>query len=102
METGSEWSRLGYCAVNLVMIAVGALLSRWVFAVFGGLGVAGYLGYLAHTVFKDSLLFPLALTLIGLAVIGAGLWWQLRETALATHLRAGLPAPLRELLEARD
>jgi hypothetical protein len=52
------------------------VLSRRVFAVFGGLGVAGYLGYLASHLFRDSLLFPFALTLIGLAVIGAGLWWQ--------------------------
>lgn len=102
MDSGSEWSRLAYCAINLVMIALGAMLSRRVFAVFGGLGVAGYLGHLAHSVFKDSLLFPFALTLIGLAVIGAGLWWQKREGRIAARLRSGLPAPLRELLEARD
>lgn len=101
MRSDSEWSRLAYCGINLGMIVVGAVLSRRVFAVFGGLGVAGYLGYLANVLFKDSLLFPFALTLIGLAVIGAGLWWQKREQLLATRLRAGLPAPLRELLEAR-
>jgi hypothetical protein len=101
MDSTSEWSKLGYCAINLVLIAVGAILARRVFAVFGGLGVAGYLGHLAHSVFKDSLLFPFALTLIGLAVIGAGLWWQKREADIAHRLRAGLPAPLRELLEAR-
>lgn len=101
LRSESEWSRAAYGAINLGMIAVGAVLSRRVFAVFGGLGVAGYLGYLANVLFKDSLLFPFALTLIGLAVIGAGLWWQKREAALAARLRAGLPAPLRELLEAR-
>lgn len=101
MRSDSEWSRLAYCGINLAMIAVGAVLSRRVFAVFGGLGVAGYLGYLANDLFKDSLLFPFALSLIGLGVIGAGLWWQKREAAIATRLRAGLPAPLRELLEAR-
>jgi hypothetical protein len=101
MDSDSEWSKLGYCAINLVMIAVGAVLSRRVFAVFGGLGVAAYLGHLAHSVFKDSLLFPFALTLIGLAVIAAGLWWQKREAAIALRLRSGLPGPLRELLEAR-
>lgn len=101
MNSDSEWSRLAYCAINLVMIGVGAVLSRRVFAVFGGLGVAGYLGHLAHSVFKDSLLFPFALTLIGLAVIAAGLWWQKREAALTQRLRSGLPGPLRELLEAR-
>jgi len=33
---------------------------------------AGYLGYLAGRVFKDSLLFPFALSLIGLAIIALG------------------------------
>lgn len=102
MRSDSEWSRLGYCAINLGLIAAGAVLKRRVFVVFGGLGVAIYLGHLANVLFKDSLVFPFALTLIGLAVIGAGLWWQKREAVLAQRLRAGLPAPLRELLEARD
>jgi hypothetical protein len=102
MESHSEWHKLGYCAINLGLIVVGAVLSRRVFAVFGGLGVAGYLGYLASHLFRDSLLFPFALTLIGLAVIGAGLWWQKREAAISARLRAPLPAALRELLEARS
>jgi hypothetical protein len=101
MESDSEWRKLGYCAINLGLIGIGAVLSRRVFAVFGGLGVAGYLGYLSSQLFRDSLLFPFALTLIGLAVIGAGLWWQKREAALTARLRAPLPAALRELLEAR-
>ncbi len=101
MESDSEWSKLGYCAINLGMIAVGAVLSRRVFAVFGGLGVAAYLGHLAYGLFKDSLMFPFALTLIGLAIVGAGLWWSRREAVLTARLRAPLPAALRELLETR-
>lgn len=101
MRSDSEWSKLAYCGINLAMIGVGALLSRRVFAVFGGLGVAGYLGYLAQVLFKDSLVFPFALTLVGLGVIGAGLWWQKHEQTLAARLRAPLPRALRELLEAR-
>lgn len=101
MRSDSEWSRLAYCAINLGMIAVGAVLSRRVFAVFGGLGVAGYLGYLSSVLFKDSLVFPFALTLIGLAVIGAGLVWQRHEATLTVRLRATLPRALRQLLEAR-
>ncbi|NIS64150.1 MAG: DUF2157 domain-containing protein, partial [Gemmatimonadales bacterium] len=58
MESDSELSKFLYLCINLVMIAVGATLSRRVFAVFGGLGVAGYLGHLAYNVFKDSLMFP--------------------------------------------
>ena len=48
----------------------------------GALGVASYLGYLSYRVFEDSLLFPFALTLLGLAVVGLGIWWQKHEAAL--------------------
>jgi hypothetical protein len=101
MDSGSEPAKLLYCGVNLVLIAVGAALSRRVFAVFGGLGVALYLGHLSHTVFKDSMLFPMALTAIGLAVIAAGIHWQRHEAAIGTWLRSRLPAPVRELVEHR-
>jgi hypothetical protein len=72
-----------------------------VFAVFGGIGVAMYLGHLASKVFRDSMLFPLALSLIGLGVVGLGILWQKREEAIARRLRAFLPGPLRELIERR-
>jgi len=83
------------------MVLVGAALQRRVFAVFGGLGVAGYLGHLSYKVFKDSLVFPLALSLLGLAIIGLGVLWQRREAQWSQRLRGFLPAPLRELIEAR-
>jgi hypothetical protein len=101
MRSGSELGKLLYCLLNAGMVVLGAVLGRRVFAVFGGLGVAGYLGYLAQRVFKDSLLFPFALSLIGLAIISLGVLWQRREAQWATRLRARLPAALRELLEAR-
>jgi spore maturation protein SpmA len=52
-------------------------------------------------VFKDSLLFPFALSLIGLAIIWLGVLWQRREAELTTRMRALLPSAVRELLEAR-
>lgn len=94
-STDSELARLGYCAVNLGLIAAGAVVARRTFVVFGGLGVAAYLGYLAHDVFRDSLLFPFALTLIGLGIVAAGIAWQRHEAAIEARLRAQLPAPLQ-------
>jgi hypothetical protein len=101
MRSGSELGKFLYCVLNVGMILAGALLGRRVFAVFGGLGVAGYLGYLAHRVFSDSLLFPFALSAIGLAIIALGVLWQRREARWSATLRAWLPKSLRELLEAR-
>lgn len=101
MESESEWSKLLYCLMNIAMIFTGAILGRRVFVVFGGLGVAGYLGHLAYEVFENSLLFPIALTLIGLAIVWLGILWQRHEQRVSDRLRRLLPAPLRELIARR-
>jgi hypothetical protein len=101
MNSDSELNKFIYLCINLLMIGVGALLVRRVFAVFGGLGTAGYLGHLAYDVFEDSLMFPFALTLIGLGLIYLGILWQRHEAAVSDKLRGLLPTPLRELIEAR-
>ncbi len=101
MNSGSELGKLVYCGINVLMILIGAVLGRRVFAVFGGLGLAGYLGHLSWRVFRDSLVFPFALSLIGLAIIWLGVIWQRREAQWSEKLRGLLPAPLRELIEQR-
>jgi len=101
MRSDSELNKLLYCLVNLLMIAIGAALARRVFAVFGGLGVAFYLGHLSHTIFKDSMLFPVALTAIGLAIIGAGIYWQRHEAVIGERLRFILPVSVRDLITHR-
>ena len=99
MNSDSELNKFLYCCINLAMILVGALISRRVFAVCGGFGVAGYLGYLSYDVFKDSLLFPFALTFIGLAVVYVGIVWQKHEQELTRKLRAMLPEGIRRMVE---
>jgi len=101
MRSDSELSKFVYLCINLLMIVAGAVLSRRVFAVFGGLGAAGYLGHLAHEVFKDSMMFPFVLTIIGLGVIYLGVLWQRHEEAVSVRLRGLLPTPIRELVERR-
>ncbi|MCL2022531.1 MAG: DUF2157 domain-containing protein [Betaproteobacteria bacterium] len=101
MDSDSELNKFIYLCINLLMIGVGAMLSRRVFAVFGGLGSAGYVGHLAHQVFKDSMLFPFVLTIIGLGVIYLGILWQRHEQDISSRLRALLPVPLQELVERR-
>lgn len=101
MRSESELGKFLYLCINLVMIAAGALLSRRVFAVFGGLGVAGYLGHLAYDLFSDSILFPFVLSLVGLLVIYAGILWQRREAQISHALQQWLPPAVRDLVERR-
>lgn len=100
MDSGSEWGKAGYCAINMLLIATAVLLRRPMFMVFGALGVAGYLGYLSNDLFRDSLLFPIALTLIGLVIIGAGMLYQRNRHRLSENLRASLPSSLLRYLPA--
>ncbi|SFX42689.1 DUF2157 domain-containing protein [Marinospirillum alkaliphilum] len=99
MNTDSELGRFLYCCINLLLILVGVLLRRRVFVVFGGMGVAMYLGRLAWQVFADSLLFPFVLTAIGLAVIGLGILWQKHEASITAAMRSRLPAAMQPWLQ---
>lgn len=101
-SSDSELSKFFYLCINLLLIAVGVILSRKVFVIFGGLGCACYFGHLAFAVFQNSLMFPFALTVIGLLVIYLGTLWQKHEACLTKSLRSHLPVPLQELLEARE
>jgi hypothetical protein len=101
MRSDSELGKFLYLCINLLLIAVGAALARRVFAVFGGLGVTGYLGYLSHRLFSDSAWFPFVLTLIGFGVIYLGILWQRHEAGLSARLRTILPGAVRALIEQR-
>jgi hypothetical protein len=101
MNSDSELNKFLYFCINLLLIGIGVLLVRRVFVVFGALGASGYLGYLASHVFKDSWLFPMALSAIGLGIIYLGIVWQKHEQLLTTKARGLLPRALRELLEAK-
>lgn len=94
-DSGSEWAKAGYALLNVALVFGGAAIGRRVFTVLGAFGVTGYLGYLSYRVFKDSLLFPLLLTFLGLAVVLLGIWWQRHETQINARLRAWLPADLQ-------
>jgi hypothetical protein len=85
-DSDSELGKFFYCLINLALVFGGAAIGRRVFTVFGGLGVAIYLGHLSHKVFGNSLLFPFALTLLGLGVVALGIWWQRHEAQINARL----------------
>jgi len=100
LDSDSELARALYCLINLALLLLALFLQRRAYAVFGALGVAGYLHHLASEVFADSLLYPFALSLIGLGVIGAGLWLHKRRAALERMLSERLPPALQSLRPA--
>lgn len=102
MGSGALSGKLVYLALNFALVLTGAILGRRVFAVFGGIGIALVLGNLSWTLFKDSFAFVALLSLLGFALIGAGVWWSRHEASISARLRDFLPQDLRELLAARS
>jgi hypothetical protein len=99
-DSNSELSKALYCALNVVLLGFAIFMQRRVYAVFGTLGIASYLGHLSYEVFKNSLLFPFALSLIGIGIIGLGLVYFRRHDAVEAWVARSLPAGLQRLRPA--
>jgi hypothetical protein len=93
----TEIGRAGYCLFNVGLLLVAVILMRRAYAVFGAFGITIYLGHLADVVFENSLLFPFALSLIGIAVVAVGLLYHRRQQAIADWLAANLPPAVLRL-----
>lgn len=99
-ESDSEWGKAIYALINVGLVFWGAAIQRRVFTVFGGIGVAMYLGHLSWKVFPNAIWFSFALTLLGFAIIAAGVWWQRNEDRIRQHLVQWLPKALKPLGQA--
>ncbi len=96
-ESSSEIGKAIYCLINVALVFLSVFLMRRAYALFGAIGVAIYLGHLANEVFRNSLLFPFALSLIGILVIAAGLVLYRHRGTLSAWMSKTLPSPLRKL-----
>lgn len=96
-SSNSEIAKAFYCLINVGLLAVALFMGRRVYAVFGVMGIMTYLGHLAYEVFKDSLLFPFALSFFGLAVVATGIWIARRRERIAGWVEAHIPAELAAL-----
>jgi hypothetical protein len=94
---GSNVDKALYCALNIGFLLLSVALSRRVFAVFGTIGIAMYLGDLAGKLFKDSMLFPFALSLIGIGIIALGLYLNRHQREIGAWVEARIPASLQRL-----
>ncbi len=74
-----EIGKLLFCLISVFMILSAVALNRKIFLVFGGLGIFGYLSYLAYSLFSNSILFPFVLSFIGLMIIYGGLLYNRNE-----------------------
>jgi hypothetical protein len=79
-------------------MALSLLLKRRLFMIFGSLGIFGYISYLAFRVFENSLLFPLALSALGIAIIYLGVVYQRHYRQLEHYFDSILPLAWRSLL----
>lgn len=100
-HSDSELSKFFYFCINLLMIFSGVLIVRRVFVIFGAIGSCIYLGHLASTVFRDSWMFPISLSAIGLGIIYLGVIWQRHEKSITEKAHRFLPRALKELLQAK-
>jgi hypothetical protein len=83
--------------MNVGFLVLSVLLARRVFAVFGTIGITIYLGDLAAKVFADSLLFPFALSLIGVGIIALGLYYHRHQATIGGWVEARMPETLKRL-----
>ncbi|HUJ25191.1 MAG TPA: hypothetical protein VLW85_04180, partial [Myxococcales bacterium] len=98
MDSGSEWRRLAYCALNLFFILVSVALRRRVFLVYGALGVNGYLVTLAYRVFQNSVMFPFVLTAMGLGIIWLAVKYQRNREPIDQWLSSLIPEGVKSLM----
>ena len=87
MNSDSELGKFVYCLINLGLICCSLVLRRRTFIIFGSLGLFGYLGHLAYRVFADSIMFPFALSLLGIGIICLGVQYQRRRKIIEQCFR---------------
>lgn len=87
-----------YFIINLLMMIASILLKRKVLMLFGAFGTFIYFGYLADEIFKGSLLFPIALSVIGLSIMYLGIVYQKNLKWIEEKIINIVPLSMRKLL----
>jgi hypothetical protein len=72
----NEAIQFGYLVMCLFFILISLVLDRYIFLVFGSLGIFIYLSHLADLIFRDTIWYPFSLSLIGLILIFLGIYLQ--------------------------
>ncbi len=85
MESDTELGKLIYCMINVALVLLSMLLARRVFFILGAAGILIYLGHLA-SLFADSLLFPVALSVLGIGIIVLSVLYQRNQSVIEAAL----------------
>jgi hypothetical protein len=88
--------------INIVMVLFSVFVNRNVFLVFGTIGLTEFLGRLSWKFFKDSALFPFALTIIGILLIAAGMVFQKNKKKVDEFIKNNFPEYLLKLRPQKD
>ena len=96
--SGSELGKFIYFCINIGLIVISVLFRRKAFIVFGAIGSCFYIGHLSVKVFAGSLLFPIALTAIGMLVILLGIRYANNQKEIEVFVTSRLPRALLNLL----
>jgi hypothetical protein len=96
-ESSGEPAQFAALVIGLAFVAASIILGRRVLAVFGCLECFSYLGHLAWD-FRDSLSFPVVLTVVGLGVIALGVWYQKNLPRIEAAAGALVPEGVRKFI----
>lgn len=94
----SEGMYFVFFLINVVMMIFSILLKQKVLMIFGAIGAFLYLEHLMDIVLKDSILFPLAMSLVGIFIIFLGVIYQKNAKQIENKLLGILPNWIKHLL----
>lgn len=97
LRSQSEPAKAVYAGINVLLVLASVAFMRRIYLILGTLGVYGYLGHLAWRVFKDFILFPPVLVLVGIIIMGSGLLYHKNRMKLQNALRSHLPKWVRKI-----
>lgn len=91
--------KLGF--VNILFILFSLFINRNVFIVFGTIGLMQFLCRLSWIFFENSVLFPFVLTILGILLIVAGVFFQKNRKNIEANIIKKLPAFILNLRPKR-
>lgn len=83
--------------IHIAMCFVSLFLEEPVFMVFGAIGIGEFLSRMSYKLFKDSMLFPFALTLLGVVIIVIGIIYQKNRRKIEDAINKLIPEGAKKL-----